>query len=354
MTSQEYMRLCRTVVALCVACSAFAQENSEPTIRQQVNVVYAPVTVLDQEGNFVPGVRPNEFRLFDNGRQQAIQVTETFLPVSLVVAVQANARVDPVLPTIRKTAGVLQSMVAGDRGEVAVISFDHRIQVLQDFTTDGDRIGLALDKIKAGSSSSRLIDATIEATRMLRNRPRDRRRVLLLISETRDIASEGKVREALTNLEMHNVLVYSVNISRLRTTEGTGQTPPPRPDPIPPGARPRVNPTAPDTPSANISQGSANFIPLIGEIFRAAKGTVVDNPIEVFTKYSGGKERSFITQRQLEEALAEVGREIHNQYIITYNPNNKDEGGFHAIRVEVTRPGLEIRTRDGYWLAASR
>ena len=31
---------------------------------------------------------------------------------------------------------------------------------------------------------------------------------------------------------------------------------------------------------------------------------------------------------------------------------NPDEGGYHEITVEVTRPGLKIRTRPGYWMAA--
>jgi hypothetical protein len=52
-----------------------------------------------------------------------------------------------------------------------------------------------------------------------------------------------------------------------------------------------------------------------------------------------------------------VARELHNQYLITYNPNNKMEGGYHRIRVEVSgvgRGGLEVRTRPGYWMAATQ
>jgi VWFA-related protein len=97
---------------------------------------------------------------------------------------------------------------------------------------------------------------------------------------------------------------------------------------------------------------SANFAPLFAEIFRAAKAIFVQNPIEVYTRYTGGKEFPFVSQEDLERAVQAVGSELHNQYLITYNPNNKNEGGFHNIRVEVTRRGLEVRTRPGYWLAA--
>jgi VWFA-related protein len=287
-------------------------------------------------------------------------VEETFAPISMVVAIQSNAKVESVLPTIRKMGSVLQNLVAGERGEVAILSFDHRIQLLQDFTSDATRLQEALQKLRPGSSSSRMIDATIEGTRMLTRRPKDRRRIILLITESRDIASAGKPREALTNLELGNVLVYALNISRIYT-ELTAKAPPPRPDPIPVTARPSI-PHAPQTPTAMAQLSGGNtgsggggaiqFIPVLTEIFRATKSIFVDNPVEVFTRYSGGKERGFVSHADLEKAMAEIGREIHNQYVISYSPNNKEEGGFHELKVVVSRPELEVRTREGYWLAA--
>jgi VWFA-related protein len=255
---------------------------------------------------------------------------------------------------------LLQNMVAGERGEVAILAFDHRIQLLQDFTTDATKLQEALSKLKPGSSSSRVIDATVEGTRMLTRRPRDRRRVILLITESRDIASAAKPREALTNLELGNIIVYALNISRVYT-ELTAKAPPPRPDPIPVTARPSI-PHVPQTPTAMAqisggaigggAGGAVQFLPVLSEIFHATKAIFVDNPVEIFTRYSGGKERGFVSQADLERAVTEIGREIHNQYVIAYSPSNKDEGGFHEIKVVVTRPGLEVRTREGYWLAS--
>jgi hypothetical protein len=73
----------------------------------------------------------------------------------------------------------------------------------------------------------------------------------------------------------------------------------------------------------------------------------------VLTKYTGGKEYSFVRQEALEQAIADIGEEIHSQYLISYNPNKEVrlEGGLHKIRVEVDRPGLKVRTRPGYWMA---
>jgi hypothetical protein len=42
---------------------------------------------------------------------------------------------------------------------------------------------------------------------------------------------------------------------------------------------------------------------------------------------------------------------LHNQYLLSYQPNNLSEGGYHKIQVVVDRPDLEVRTRPGYWKA---
>jgi len=98
---------------------------------------------------------------------------------------------------------------------------------------------------------------------------------------------------------------------------------------------------------------SGNVIPVIVEIFKQVKAVFVDNPVEVFTKWSGGRERSFLTQKDLEHAVSSIGDELHSEYTISYAPNNKDEGGFHEIVVSVaTHPEAKVRTRPGYWVAS--
>ncbi len=331
------------------------QAPTEHTIRATVNVVVAPVTVLDARGDFVNGLLPHDFRLYDNEVLQNIDEDVAFQPLSVVVAVQANWRVDAILPKIRKIGTLFDSMVIGDQGELAVIAFDHQVKTLQDFTSDPTKIKTAFENVKAGSNTSALIDAVTYSSRMLRRRPDHRRKVILLISETRDGGSEGKVRDAITDLQLYNISLYSVNINRL-VSSLTQKPAYPRPDPIPTTARPMPSGAlvTPDTVAQ--MQGApgqaANLAPLLKEMFLGVKAIFVDNPVEVFTKFSGGHEYTFVSQRDLERAVAEIGEELHTQYLLSYNPNNKMEGGYHAIRVEVNRPGLTIRTRPGYWLAA--
>jgi len=338
-----------------LVCVLAAQETTEQVFRATVNVVVAPVTVTDKNGDYVHDLQPRHFRLFDNGKPQDIKVDVSFLPISLVVAVQANYAVEAILPKVQKAAPLFQGILAGEQGEVAVLAFDHRIRLMQDFTSDADRIDEALQQVRPGSTSSRMIDATREAIRMLARRPGERRRIVLLISETRDRSSEAGAREVMTYAQLHNVLIYTVNINRVVTLL-TSQPPPARPDPLPPAARPLPAgvPATPETVRQSTGYGiSGDAVPLFVEIFRQAKSIFVDNPAEVFTEYTGGREYAFSTQRGLEEALHKISEELRSQYILSYTPNNKLEGGFHEIKVQIAgRRDVQVNTRTGYWMAA--
>ena len=358
------MRSLRILLLGIVVLSLSAQQEDLPgqVFRATVNIVQAPVTVTDRDNNFVADLQPSSFRLYDNEKSQDIKVDVSFIPISLVVAVQANWDMEAVLPKLRDIGSLFQGMVTGEQGEVAVLCFDHRIQVLQPFTTDGDLISAAFKKLKQGSSSSRMVDAAMEGARLLGRRPANRRRVLLLISETRDRGSENRERDALLLQQFHNVLTYTVNVSRL-VTALTTKAPPPRPDPFPAGARP-LPPNVAPTPEATRSTavaGAANtasFIPLLAEVFKGVKGIFVDNPAEMFTDYTGGREYTFLDRRDLERAVIDIGQELHSQYNLSYTPSDTMEAGWHDIRVEVidrtgrARRDYKVRSRPGYWMAA--
>jgi len=331
-------------------------QESILVFRESVEEVTAPVLVFDSENNYVNGLQPFQFHLYDNGKEQNIQVDVAYQPISLVICLQVNAHVEGILPQIRRVGNLIAPLMIGDQGEAAVIGFDSRIRTLQDWTTDADKITKSVKDIYAGSSSSRLIDAVGEATRMLRKRPPNRRRIILYIGETRDISSETKIREVLLALQYANILFYPVDISRLASTI-TAKPDPGRQRNLPPAMYPVPSnmPATPTTVQQTYGSGGGGrieFIPMMVEVFKDVKAIFKDNPVEAFTKGTGGTEYSFVRQRGLEEAITKIGAELHSQYMVTYRPNNKEEGGFHEIRVTVANaPEVKkTQTRPGYWL----
>ena len=81
-------------------------------------------------------------------------------------------------------------------------------------------------------------------------------------------------------------------------------------------------------PPVDIQQNSGNVIPLFVEIFKATKSLFVDDPLDVFTRFTGGKEYSFFSQKSLERAVTAVGEEIHSQYLLSYTPDNLTKAAF--------------------------
>ena len=74
-------------IAAALAAALLAQDGGDITIQQRVDEVIAPTTVLDKDGSYITGLKPMEFKLYDNDKPQTIKVEEVISPVSLVVAI---------------------------------------------------------------------------------------------------------------------------------------------------------------------------------------------------------------------------------------------------------------------------
>ena len=343
-----------TVVVALLAAPIWAQppaEEDKATFSVQTRVVVTPVTVTNRNGNIVKSLAPKDFRLRDNDNFQQITEDIALHPISMVIVVQASSEVEKMLPAVLKLGSAIHAQILGEDGEAAVLQFDSRIIILTDFTSDPDKFSMALKKLKVGNAASRLNDATDEGISLLRKRPNSRRKVLLLISEPRDNSSELKPREVLTAAELSNVVIYSINISRILAQ---AKAPPPASrnllDNRPPGAvfLPAGNI---ETPTIQSQQAVGNWAPLIEDIYDAAKGLIVANPLEVYTTYTGGRQYRFKTQKDLGRAVFQLGEELHSQYVLTYRPTNQEEAGYHKIVVDVLNPDLKIRARNGYYWA---
>jgi len=332
------------------------QDQNDLIFRQQNLFIMAPVIVHDTKGNIVNGLTPLDFTLYDNGKQQTITEDAASHPVSMVVAVQSSANMTKVLPGIRKLGSLFSGLVLGENGEIAVLSFDHRVQTMTEFTSDSEKISTAFKEIKVGSSPNHLNDAAMQGVNMLRKRDGSRRRVLLLIGETRDSGSTMRVRDVLTEAEFRDIAVYAVEVSHFLASMNYHPDPA-RPSPIPPEARPLpAGVIATQTTDAQgvvcCSSSMGDWSPIFTEIFTAVRAVFISNPQEVYTKFTGGRGYSYKTQKGLEEAITKIGDEIHSQYLLTYLPNNPGEAGYHEIEVRILKPGLKVSTRPGYWSAA--
>jgi VWFA-related protein len=185
------MRACPILAAV---ASLFAQE---PRFDVRSRLVLVPATVTDARGRSVDGLDSPDFVVLDNGRPQKT-IVDTIgtgvAPIALVIAVQSSGISAAAVEKVQRIGSMIQPLVTGERGAAALVSFDQRIRWIQDFTSVPGALDRAFPQIRPLTSpgedkEARMLDAVQEAVERLGTRA-NARRVLLLISESRDRGSE--------------------------------------------------------------------------------------------------------------------------------------------------------------------
>ena len=319
----------------------------------EIEVVTVPVTATDPAGEFVTDLNKSDFRLLDNGVSQ--QITDFDLswePLSLAVLVETSPRIESLLPEVRRSGILFTQLILGESGEAAVLTFDSEVKLVQDFTSDPEKIEKTLENLKTGGGAVRLSDALARAVTVLQQRPQGRRKVIVVISEARDQGSSNSQGLVLRGAQQLGISMYTVGLSSFRALLGKPQGGPS--SPFPPGVVARPMPgNQPPTPDAQTGWGAANvnLLQIIADLVSSTRSWLGGNPLSLYAAGTGGANFSPDGAAQLEKALGRIGQELHNQYLLTYRPNNLSSPGFHSIQILVSRPNVQVRHRPGYLFA---
>jgi VWFA-related protein len=297
------------------------------TFKAKAPLVALPVTVSDKNGNPVDGLSEADFVLLDNGLPRTAHVDPSGIyrsNISLVVVIQTSGISKATLLKVRKTGSMIDGYITGEGGEVSILSADQSVNVVQEFTSDGNLVRDAFAGLKpAEGTAGHVLDGVEQGIRLLSKRPSDRRRLVLVISEPRDRGSKTKATDVLAEAQRENVTIYTVTYSAYITPFTT-----------------KASDLGP--------QWNAPFDPLamVTETAHLAK----QNIGTTLAGYTGGRHVGFSTLHGLEDDFASIGKEIHSQYLLTFTPPSDTAAGFHTISVSVRdQPKLTIRTRPGYW-----
>ena len=324
------MRSWPSAIALILAATIAAQEP--PTVRVPVRLVIVPTLVFSADNRPIPGLRLSDFRLLDNGRPQSATLDTAEAPLSIAVVIQVNHGVRQYVPFIARIGSVIDTLLAGESGEAAIVTYGSDVSVIKPFAA-GD-VQSALRKIAPKGESARMIDAGIRAVTLLAERPASRTRVLLFIGQPMDSGSESTLASLRHFAEKENVSVFALALPLLGKSFVS------------------------DTFSLqNVSKvegegfrAGADLGKLIAILNRAVRATTHTDPFSILATATGGLQLHFRTQRQLEDGLAAVGFHLRSSYVLSFSPPTA-EPGYHALRVEVNVPGAKVFSRPGYWLA---
>ena len=316
------------------------QESPQDSIRVKVNLVSMPAVVHNGKGVLILDLDKKDFRIFDDGVEQRVEDFEMGgAPISMAIVVETSSRIQALLPAIQRTGILFTQTVLGEGGDATVIGYNDEVDKLLDFTSDEDAIEGTIKNLQQGTTGAKLYDALAEAVAALRNRPADRRRVIVTLAEAVDTGSESKLGQVLRDAQQANIIVYSVGLSstaaQARGPERQGSAPaatPPGTFGLPPA------PGTIETPDTDAARsGNADLLALAVWAVQHATAPIRDHPLELATIATGGLYQSTVRDQSIEPAIDAIGGELHAQYTLTYRPVGVGHG-----RLSRNQSGSEI------------
>ena len=295
-----------------------------PTFHVSTSVVIVPTLVEKTDGDVLYGLKPKDFEVFDNGVQQKVHVDDDLdtQPVSLVVCVERGRDAPLEFDKIGKLGPLLQLFTGDGHGDVALVAFDSRPVWVEPFSEDTDSITKDLRRMPPGDGGAAILDAVGYSVNLLEQQPPDHRRVLLLISESRDHGSTHfNIPDLVERIGTSNTLVLSLVFS--------------------PGKAEII-----DWGRGNTNGG--NELNILAPLMMTMNAMRRNTP-KTLAELSGGEYDPFTKERAFEARVAEVASHARNRYILSFHPTDLTPG-LHTIQVKLTQDyGARIVARNSYW-----
>jgi VWFA-related protein len=330
------------------------EEANQFVIRQNVTYIPVPVTVLDKNHHQVAGLTYRDFRIYENGQRQHIAFFSVDpVPLSVAFVIDQSLPKDTMKKVNESLSAIQGAFTPED--EASVFTYGNGVTEQTTFTaTQGARLpavlehskvqgtemggpqvggplgmqgptinGKAIDPNVNGQSrpgfdlsipreAHTLSDAILAAGKELQNRPKERRRIIYVISDGKDVRSKATVREVIRFLQSNQETVYGTMVGDAATW-GVGYLD-------------RVH--LPLIPAENVLPRYAN-----------ATGGVLEAQFS-----ADGMERSF----------AIIAKEARTQYTLGfYSHIPTIDGRYRTLDVHVERPNLDVKARLGYYPTAS-
>ena len=282
------------------------QSQDDKPIKLSADLVTVITSVTDAAGNHVSGLTQNDFTLYEDNTPQDIAgfYPQGDLPLRLIFLFDTSSSIRHRFDFEQRAAAQFfrQVMRPGDQGAIMSVATDPKLEL--QFTSDVDRLVNTLGSLKAEGATA-LYNALIEASRYIR--PAEGRHVMIVLSDGTDTASASNFAQALTEVQKSDVVIYAVH--------STGVA-----------------------PSANVQDLAGEFV--LKAMCEDTGGRAFFPPI-----YDDPKKEV----RDLDEIYRRITAEIRAQYVLTYYSKSEARSTFKKIRIDVKRPGLQVRARSGYY-----
>ncbi|MBN1569718.1 MAG: VWA domain-containing protein [Acidobacteria bacterium] len=332
-TASRRITIC---VFLCMAAIG-AQKETVPggpgqAIKVRVDVVLLPVVVTDINGNHARDLKKEDFQVFEDGVPQEIaSFAAVEEPISVALTLDTSGSTEFQLGRIRQEAMRFIRLLRED-DSIAIITFADEVTLLEPFNIYHKKNPDVLRKLKSGGLS-----AVYEAVWLSINQVLNLeygRKALVFFSDGVDTRSETVTEEE--TLELARKTDATIYCIYFNTNKDRGKRMPSIIDPAFEASLPALQA---QWPPVKIPTGRKNPEYAAG--------------LEYMTKlaqYSGGILIDASRIENLGAAFARIAQELRSQYSIGYYAKNQaQDGKFRKVEVRVNRPGLTVRTKQGYY-----
>ena len=286
--------------SICFAQSSIVQaQDDDEVVRVNTDLVILNVTVTDQAGQYIPGLKLADFKIFEDGKEIPIQLVSSFSlhesPFASVVLLDTSGSMESRMSLARSAAIRFLDRLR-EEDVAAVFKFDTKVEQVQEFSGSRDLAPMAFGIRAKGMTT--LHDAIVDAAKALAERP-EKRKAIVVLSDGMDTYSRSSSDKAIESALAIGATIYTVDMS---STEGPRTT------------------------------GAHNAAILKG-----------------FAEKSGGRFVAVPGGPMLRDAFANIADELGHQYTIAYRPLNRvRDGKWRKLEVKVSRPDSLVRTRKQY------
>ncbi len=283
-----------------------------------------PTLVEKKDGSVLYGLTQKDFVVEDNGVPQKVHVDDDLdsQPISIVIAVEKGGTSLLQFQKIARLGPLLDLFLGDGFGAAALVTFDSQPQLVEDFTSKTGTISRELKNIEPGDGGAAILDAVRFSVDLLEEQPTDRRRILLLISESRDHGSKKtQAKELVERIGTSNTLVLALTYS------------------------------AAGAEFTNDVKGGGTVGPTMNLLspLLMAVAAVQKNVAKQLAVMSGGEYAPFVKEKGFEDRVEEVAKHARNRYILSFRPTDKTPG-FHTLNVKLTQDyGAKLVARASYW-----
>jgi VWFA-related protein len=362
-----------------------AKQSQQDTVRLKATLVEVPATVTDRAGKFIGDLAQGDFAVFEDGKRQDISLfTAIKQPFHAVLVLDTSNSAEDRLRAIQNLALEFAREARPD-DRLMVISFDNEVRQLTDFTSSYDEI----EKVVRGTESGfgkLFYEAVTRALEKLKDV--EGRRAVILFSDGIDMRSiEATSASATRMAEETEAVIYAVRFdtrwwieadARRQQQERPESKVPFSVDgriPLPPDfGGPDPQPTGfPPVRAPRIEIGGERRNPPITIIDGNSRRTIQTAPPDQITRTLDqmyGEADSFLqaissrtgglvfraeTFDDTRSAFKAIADELRNQYLVGYySANERRDGKYRKIKVEVARKDAQVRARAGYRPEAGR